>query len=354
MSTAETAADALAVLVSAEQLLDSGRINEASLLFRRAESLGAAADRCSAGRWMCAMHQGRFESAWCESDQIRERGGSDPHRFWNGQSITGRRVIVRCLHGLGDSVQMMQYATALKSRCKSVVYEVPPSLVEIARWFDGVESVITWGEGAPTVAPEWDLQLEITELPYLFRTGISDLPLAVNYLRVPELGPVVHTGAAARVGLVWAAGDWNPSRSLPFCALEELTRISGPEFWNLQGGMRQSEWDWLPNALQLRDSRIYGSGLEVLARIMRRMDLVITVDTLAAHLAGSMGVQGWVLLRHVADWRWMQDRPDSPWYPSLRLYRQPRAGDWRSVIQTVRRDLSDWLRDRERGEHKNE
>ena len=278
-----------------------------------------ADNRSDAALWQDSMLSGEFEQAWKASDRIRARDGNDPHRLWTGEPVAGKKVIVRSLHGLGDAVQMFQYAPKLNALAKYVIWQVPPHLVELARCFDGVDHVITWEE-----ACEWELQVEITELPYLFRTTLQDLPVATRYLEPPE--QLDRDDSRPRVGFVWAAGEWKQSRSLPLPALEPLfTRLSC-ELISLQGGASPD------TDVRLRT---IAPGLLALARAIAGLDLLITVDTLAAHLAGALGIPAFVLLEHAADWRWMSGRDDSPWYPSLRLFRQPAAGDWTTPLRVV-------------------
>jgi hypothetical protein len=257
-------------------------------------------------------------------------------------------VIVRCLHGLGDTIQFLRYATRLRSRAASLVVEVPPALLELAQYFDGVEKVVSWDECAPAASEEWEIQVEVMELPYLFRTGLSELPIAENYLRMPDhLRGVRASSASApvKVGLVWSAGEWNPARSIPFSMVRELIEsCCCCEFWNLQGGAARDEWQCLSPSTSLRDAHACGSGLVNLATTILDLDLVITVDTLAAHMAGALGRPAWVLLGYAADWRWMTKRKDSPWYPSLRLFRQAVPGDWEGVINCVQRELEAWTK----------
>lgn len=331
-------------LVDAERLLDERSLEQAKAAFDEAEAAGADPDRCSAGLWEAAMLAGEFEAAWRESDSIRARGNHDPHRFWNGQPIDGRRVIVRSLHGLGDAVQMLRYAPHLKRRAAEVIYEVPPRLLPLAPQFEAVENVITWGEDAPTSPPAWDLQAEITELPYMFRTTLDQLPIAEGYLRLPA--DAVEATAQAlgakqrpRIGVVWACGDWNPQRNVPLDLLEPLLRDERFEFWNLQGsGCAQQARD-----LPLRNERELCEGLVPLAALIANLDLVITPDTLAAHLAGVLGRPAWVMLQNAADWRWMVGRSNSPWYRSVRLFRQPTPGDWRSPVADMERRLESYM-----------
>ena len=341
---AEVIAETL--LLDAEGCLDARDLPTAIQGFNAAEWLGAEADRCAAGRWMATMLQGDFASAWRESDAIRRRAALDPHRFWMGEDIRGKRVMVRCLHGLGDAVQFLRYAPALGAMAAEVTFEVPPRLVELAGCFDGVDRVITWGDAAPDPAPEWDVQMEAMELPYFFRTEVHDLPLRERYVRLPERLPVgvandLGQSNGARVGLVWSAGEWNPSRSLPFHALAPLLDSAECEFWNLQGVGTSAErpdaaHGFLQEAPGCRDSIL------TLAGVISQLDLVITVDTLAAHLAGALGVPAWVMLQYAADWRWMTDTSRSPWYPSLRLFRQPRPGDWNALAAEVQSAFQEW------------
>jgi len=332
------------LLAEAEALL-AQRSEKALRVFYQAEVAGANVDTCAAGRWMAQMLAGNFADAWCESDAIWRRGTLDPHRFWNGQPVDGKRVIVRCLHGLGDAVQFLRYLPRLEARAASVVVEVPPALLELAPFIDGVRHVVTWGDRAPLEPPAWDVQLEVMELPYLFRTTLDDLPIAENYLRVSSCKPSrgdLTSSAYPRVGLVWAAGEWNTARSIPFSLVQLLIENCGCEFWNLQGTPASDEWHCLSRSPRLQDAADCRTGVMNLAKTIAELDLVITVDTLAAHLAGAMGRPAWVLLGYAADWRWMTKREDSPWYPSLRLFRQPLPGDWESVIVRITEELRLW------------
>jgi hypothetical protein len=337
--TAET------ILLEAEELLEKRDLVMAAERFCAAERLGAPADRCAAGRWTSAMLRGDFAAAWRESDAIRRRGAPDPHRFWNGGNIRGKRLMVRCLHGFGDAVQFLRYAPALRAMAAEVIFEVAPRFVELARCFDGVENVITWGENAPPEPPSWDVQMEVMELPWFFRTELRDLPIAERYLHLPEqqapqaANELGHS-SVPRVGLVWSAGNWNTSRSVPRPTLAPLLELSDCEFWNLQGPDVDACCDGLRETARCRDN------LVGLAAVVSTLDLVITVDTLAAHLAGALGVPAWVMLQYAADWRWMTATSRSPWYPSLRLFRQPGPGDWESVVADVRRNLHAWSRQR--------
>lgn len=341
--------DAASRLECADNMLLQRRLREARQIFHEAEAIGAPADRCSSGRWMAAMLHGDFEAAWRESDAIRARGAPDPHRFWNGEDLRNACVIVRCLHGFGDAMQMLRYAPQLRQIAARVIFEVPPRMLPIASMFDGVAEVITWGEAAPDVPPAWDVQVEVTELPYLFRTTLDDLPIGTNYLKLPDdmvrqvacaMGPAIRP----RIGIVWASGEWNPERSIPLAMLESIVMETSAEFWSLQGDIAAADARSWIEAGMIRDAiAICGDGLVALAATIANLDLVITVDTLAAHLAGALSKPTWVMLQHAADWRWMTACEDCPWYPTLRLFRQPVPGDWNGTLNRVRDALQELI-----------
>lgn len=342
----------IGILHLADRLLELRDVRAALEAYRRAEADGADSNRCAAGRWFAYMLRGDFAAAWRESRTIREGGGADANCLWRGEQIAGRRVMVRCLHGFGDAVQFFRYAPRLDAVAAEVTWQVPPALLDVARYFRGVERVITWS-GAEA-SPDWDVQVEVMELPCLFHTQLAELPVATNYLRLP--GEVVSSVAAElgcrtvpRIGLTWAAGEWNRSRSIPLKLFVPILEREGCEFWNLQGGPERWSEGELGQCAGLHDAEPCNSGILALAAVISQMDLVITADTLAAHLAGALGVAAWVVLQHDADWRWMTDRSDSPWYPSLRLFRQPSRGDWLGAIERVKHALDGWLASQTKG-----
>jgi hypothetical protein len=322
-------------LEQAEALLEQRLLPASIAAFEQLRQAGSQPERCSAGLWQAHMLAADFDSAWRESDWLRERGTTDPHRFWNGEPIDRQRLIVRSLHGLGDAVQMLSYAPLLRARASRIIFEVAPALLPIAHLFDGVEDVITWGPLAPSHPPVWDVQLEITELPYLFRTTLADLPIATRYLKLPLsslalAAEKMHPPVKPRIGIVLSSADWNATRDCPASHLAPLLTDPRYEFWNLHPQP-------LPGLHHQVD--ITGKGLLPLAATITQLDAVITVDTLAAHLAGALGIRTLLLLQYAADWRWLHDRDASPWYPSLKLFRQPTPGDWPGAVRALSQHL---------------
>ena len=272
------------------------------------------------------MLLGQMENAWRESDRIALRGAPDPHRFWDGEPLDNRRVMLRCLHGLGDTIQFIRFARELRPRVERLVVEAQPKLVELLRGVEGIDEVTTWGEPEPP----WEKQIEVTELPRYFRTSLDTIPNRVPYIRVPReqqemaRARVPVNAARLRVGLNWAGGEWDATRSLAREQLAPLLRCEGVWFYDLQ---------FQPGA------GVAPTIMETAADILQ-LDLVLTVDTMVAHLAGALGRPVWTLLPFEADWRWMLGRDDTPWYPTMRLFRQHRPGEWGPVMARAARELA--------------
>ena len=302
------------------------RIRDAISAYDEAERCGFDPDQCAAGRWMCWMLLGRFERAWRESEAIARRGAPDPNRFWDGRPFTGKRVILRCLHGFGDTIQFIRFAPVLRNEAQRLIVETHPKMIDLLRGVEGIDEVISWLDPAP----EWDQQIEIMELPRALGATLDTIPARVPYIAVEA--PGASSRGVRNVGLLWASSGWDPARSIPARALEPLLGLPGYSFYNLQYGTDSGGLDIQSTAGQF-------GGIAHTAADIVQLDLVITVDTMVAHLAGALGKPVWTLLPFQADWRWMLDREDSPWYPTMRLFRQPEPGDWATVIERVVAEL---------------
>jgi hypothetical protein len=289
-------------------------------------------------RWFLHMRRGDFAAAWRLSDYVlRARQGMScahlPRHLqwvWDGRSLQGKRVLIRCYHGLGDTVQFIRYAPVVKALGSQVRVMAPGELLPLLSTVRGIDAL------APleTTAGKWDydVDVEVMELPHVFRSTLKTLPAEIPYIRVPP-APPLHSGSLA-VGIVWSAGPgWNPRRSIPFSEIRPLARIPGVSLFILQRGAAAAEAIGFGTDIGTDD--IFAA-----ARIMHSLDLVISVDSMPAHLAGALGVSVWTLLHKEADWRWMDEREDSPWYPTMRLFWQPGTGSWRPVIAAVAAELA--------------
>jgi hypothetical protein len=287
---------------------------------------------------MSLMKRGEFAEAWRISDEVlRKRSGKSclhlsPHLrwVWTGRPLQGERVLVRCYHGLGDTIQFIRYMPLLRRIARQVLVSGQKELRSLLRYAKGIDQLFS--DTDSIASTEYDVEVEIMELPHVFRSNLKNLPRKVPYLFPPDRPRMFEQNQSIQVGILWEAGDWDSLRSLPLSALAPLTRIP-VTLHCLQRGRSLSDWptEWGP---------ISGSDdiLET-AGIIQSLDLIITVDTLVAHLAGALGKPTWTLLRFASDWRWMVNTTNSPWYPTMRLYRQERPNDWHSVIEQVSSDL---------------
>jgi hypothetical protein len=311
--------------------------------------------------WMCHMLRGDFESAWRLADRdlaLRRGSGiavdSWPRHMrpvWDGTPVDGRHVLVRCYHGLGDTIQFIRYVPLVAGRAASVCVEVQPQLLDLVSDVPGIDHLCGLPEDWEHDSRELgcDMQIDVTELPHAFRTTIDTIPATVPYLWPKpaeiaaarrRLGPLA---GRRRVGLCWAAGAWKPERSLSPDELAPLAAVSDVAFVSLQRGAAYESWRVAEKGSSFAAEVISDSIAETAATIAT-LELVITVDTMVAHLAGALGVPVWVMLHAAADWRWLLDRNDSPWYPTMRLFRQPAPGDWGRVVEQVGAALAAWVR----------
>lgn len=286
--------------------------------------------------WLDAMRRGDFATAWNISDALlqREKDQTNLPRWfqsvWDGTPVVGKRVLVRCYHGLGDTIQFIRYTPLLKEIAAEVIVWVQPSLIPLLQSVRGIDRLLPLHDGSPEV--EYEVDLELNELPYLFRTTLATVPADVPYIFVEPAS--LSRNGLLRVGLIWQSGAWDNRRSIPFSELKPLARVAGVEWHILQRDATRAGWDGSLGSLSGGDNPLDD------ARLMRALDLVISVDTMTAHLAGALGVNTWTLLPFESDWRWMLDRHDSPWYPTMRLFRQREEGKWDNVIDNVAAQLS--------------
>lgn len=306
--------------------------------------MGALQDEVAAA-WLAAMRRGDWEAAWQATDRLElprreaQRGpGFIPgpeHLRWDGTPLAGRRVLVRCLHGLGDTLQYLRFLPLVQRQAGELHFLVQPQLLEVLRGAPGLGSVSdAWTDDPP---PAHDVEIEVMELAYALRLTLATLPAPYAQLRLPAPAVQLPRDGGLRVGLLWAASDWDPSRSLTLEWLAPLFRVPRVRFYSLQQGPAGEDPALARLPVEVLSDRTASIGQAAAA--MQQLDLVIAVDGMPAHLAATLGRPTWVVLKHDADWRWMQGRSDSPWYPAMRLFRQPRAGDWAGAIEEVARAL---------------
>lgn len=285
-----------------------------------------------------------YEFRFSAKKEIDVRSYSQP--LWDGSPLNGRTILVYCEQGLGDTLMFARFIPLLAKLNGRVLLEVQQPLVSLLRSLPGVERVIE----KTTRLPVTDCYIRLLSLPYLFRTSLESLPCEVPYIEAsPQLisewqQRIGKTNGNFRIGLAWAGKELPyPNRTCPAVYLAPLLALSGINIYSLQVGDR--ERSPLPEVFSEKIIDLTADLREFAdtAALIACLDLVITIDSAVAHLAGAMGKAVWVMLPFVSDWRWMLERSDSPWYPTMRLFRQPAAGDWGSVVAKVVQALQEQL-----------
>lgn len=332
--------------------LARGLRGEARACYERALSLEPNSKAVLWNRSLIDLLEGNYEQGWRDYDLRCELNFKPPRRFpeqrWRGGPLGGARILLHSEQGLGDTVQFLRYVPLVEAAGGEVALDVPHRVRRLAESVPGVAFLTEDGVGLP----EFDYHCPLMSLPLACGTGLDSIPAATPYLRVPASSAAAAAripwpDSGLRVGLVWSSGPTGPFRSMPLAMLEPLWDVEGIHFCSLQMGEAAAEAARWPRPMT--DLQEHMPDLADTGALMQQLDLVITVDTCTAHLAGALGLPAWVMLQFAADWRWMVDREDSPWYPTLRLFRQRRPADWRSVIEQVRRGLT-LFRDQRRAE----
>ena len=244
--------------------------------------------------------------------------------------------------GLGDTIQFARYLRLLADRGARVIFAAPAELKSLLGDLEGACQVME----ANQPLPPFDLRAGLMSLPRLCGTRLENIPASVPYLPLPPvarfpLPPAVP--GRLRVGLVWAGGTGHLNdqmRSIPLKQLLPLLQAADCDFFSLQVGPRAADLAALPAGIRMTDIGSRVRDFADTAAVMRQLDLIISVDTAALHLAGALARPVWALLPYAPDWRWLLEREDTPWYPTMRLFRQVAPRDWASVINRVQEELS--------------
>jgi hypothetical protein len=334
-------------------LADLGRHAEALVHYDRALAIKPDYVDAAWNKSVLLLLMGRMEEGWPLYESRWNRTGAPPRRSfdsapWDGRSpVAGKSILLYADQGLGDTIHFSRYATLLAAQEARVILQVPRSLVRLLQSLDARVAVVAEHEPVPP----HDVNYALTSLPLAFHTTLETIPNATPYLTADEQhcekwSARLGARTRPRIGLVWSGSSGLKTdgiRSIPLSLLSDLVRW--PADWLcLQKDIRDSDRESLA---QLNTVRVFASELESFedtAALAQLCDLVISVDTSVAHLAGALGRPLWILLPFSPDWRWLTDREDSPWYPTARLFRQPTPGAWDKVIERVRAALAkSWI-----------
>jgi hypothetical protein len=300
-------------------------------------------------RWREAALSGDLALAWSISDEFLQANldRSAQERWccplWDGSPIDGRNVLIRCWRGLGDAIHFIRYAPAVRERARELAVEAPRILIPLFETVPGIDCLLILD--ADRSYRRDCVEIESTELPYVFRTTLNSIPSAVPYLNVPGYDRPAYRRLSS-IGLCWSSGPFDPRRSMRLFELEPLGDLSDTLFFQLQRGPAFGEV--ARTFLIFENPDDCSMDLMRTASLIASLDVVISVDTMVAHLAGALGKSTYLLLHSDADWRWFREREDSPWYPTMRVLRQTNSGNWEPVVDKLAELLMECLKPKER------
>lgn len=295
------------------------------------------------------LTRGEFEEGWrlhetrFDVPQLDMKRHNQGRPIWDGSDLHGKTILLNSEQGCGDTIQCMRYIPLIQQRGGRIIIGCHKDLARLLQRFPGIDRVIS--DIDPSL--DFDVSSTMLSLPYLFQTTLQNLPATVPYLQADPADVTKWKARLAsipgqKIGIVWAGrpGHNNDhNRSMKLADFAPLGKVAGAAFITLQKGAAAEQAKDPPAGLNLLDWSTDLSDFADTAALIENLDLVLTVDTSVAHLAGALGKPVWVLLPFVPDWRWMLERTDSPWYPTMRLFRQPRYGDWQAVIRGVAAEL---------------
>jgi len=339
-------------------LLEKGQLHEAIAACRRAIALKPHLPEAHFNLALALLAQGdllpgwqEFEWRWLVKDKGSPQRNFTPPQ-WDGGSLNGRTILLHAEQGFGDTLQFIRYAPLVTRRGGRVVVECQPELATLLAGVAGLAQIVTNGESLPA----FDLHCPLMSLPLAFGTRLETIPADIPYLRADAHKAARWRERLARensspgepeplkVGLLWAgasrphqphANRIDRRRSMALRQFAPLAEVAGVVFVSLQKGGRAEQALTPPAGLRLLDWSAELQDFADTAALVECLDLVISVDTSVAHLAGALGKPVWMLNRSDTCWRWQLDRTDSPWYPTMRLFRQSQPGDWDTVIQRM-------------------
>lgn len=330
-----------------------GRTGEALGNYKKALFLAPELAELRLNYAYALLKTGNFIDGWREHEWRWKTGifhGVWPayrQPLWDGANLDGRRILLWYEQGLGDTLQFIRYAPLVAEKGGKIIVLCQSSLKRLIRTVRGVERVVT--EDDPL--PDFDVHCPLMSLPLMFQTGLADVPAGIPYL-FPRPSQVAAwkgrldacASGALKIGMVWAG---NPRKELPEASLVDarrsvsldvflpLLKVSKAKFFSLQKGDASSQLGAIPKPIRPIDFSGEWSDFSDTAAFVANLDLVIAVDTSVAHLAGALGRETWLLSRSDGCWRWLTERSDSPWYPTLRIFRQTMPGNWTPVIADI-------------------
>lgn len=328
---------------------EKNQIEDALFAYRKAISLDENFHAAHVNEGIALLLKGDLQEGWKKYEYrwfLRENQDQRHMKlpFWKGnQSLAGKTILLHSDQGFGDTIQCLRFVSELFKLGAIIHVAVNPVLVDIAAQVAGVVTAVSLRQAGEI----FDFQCPFLSLPFACKAGFETLQKGVPYLRpsaeAREKWRLFRaSGEKLKVALVWrgnAQHENDHNRSLALAAIKPLLELEKCDFVNLQWDLCEEEKRVVTDHTSFRDVTPQISTFDDTAAVMEHMDLIISVDTAAAHLAGALGKPVWILLPFAPDWRWLLGRVDSPWYPTARLFRQPERGNWSSVVDEVALNL---------------
>ncbi|HVT87535.1 MAG TPA: tetratricopeptide repeat protein [Tepidisphaeraceae bacterium] len=330
-------------------LIDKGEIRQAISHLRQAIAIEPDSAEAHHNLGAALLLMGDFENGWIEYEwrlrmkKVLKSNQQFSRPIWNGEPLNGRKLLIRAEQGFGDTIQFCRFIPMIAKQAGKLAGICPPELIKLLRCFEDVE----WRTTGDSL-PDFDVHCSLMSLPRILKTTEATIPSHVPYLKVDPIlssrwRKRLNALPGMKVGLAWAGRSEHArdrERSISPTAFKPLMSLPNIQGFSLQKVDGISAISSLASDLNLIDWTNELNDFADSAALIDNLDLVITVDTAIAHLAGALGKKCWTLLPFAPDWRWMLARDDSPWYPTMRLFRQPAIGDWNSVISQITRELA--------------
>lgn len=307
------------------------------------------------------LQQGDMARGWPQYEWRWKRKRSRPRSYsqplWDGSSLEGKTILLWFEQGLGDSLQFIRYASFVKARgAAKVIVECQEPLLALFANCAGIDQLVP----EKSEMPPFDVQAPLLSLPWIFGTLLHTIPAEIPYLLVDparkekwrgEIDSAIDGSGSSpskefKIGIVWQGNPkhvWDRHRSFPLAHFNRLARIHGVQLVSLQKDVSDERLAGFPHQLSLINLGSRLTDFADTAAAMQNLDVVITCDSSPAHLAGALGIPVWVAMSALSDWRWMTQRDDSPWYPTMRLFRQKRIGDWDEVFGRLESEVNKLL-----------
>ncbi|OGU35745.1 MAG: hypothetical protein A2068_06690, partial [Ignavibacteria bacterium GWB2_35_6b] len=326
-------------------LLELGKIDDAIQEYNEVLKTNNEDAAAHFNKSVALLLSGKFEEGWKEYEWRFKKGNLAKPEFvkpeWNGENLSGKTILVHDEQGIGDSIQFVRFLKLLKEQNAKVIFKCRRELINLYKNFESIDEFV---ELTNKVKSSFDFEISLLSLPRILKTNLINIPTPNETLKIDNTlseywKNKLSGNEKLKIGLVWKGNpehEYDYKRSCRLSDLKNFLKNENAEYYSLQ---KENDKEELQNYGVIDLSKEF-SALENTAACITNMDLIITVDTAAAHIAGALGKETWVLLSKIPDWRWLLERNDSPWYPSVKLFRQKENGNWETIAGEIKSELN--------------